>query len=255
MKKIWTILMVLVALAFGGCFENASEGTPLNLDCQSDEDCDDNDPCNIEVCDFEGQCRQFDSGFCGGSGEFCDGIDNDKDYAIDEGCDCSVDGLGGWDRNCGMLPPANKFFLGWQDCRDGVWTNCQYGDARKTESCEPHPYDGEFYDRDGDGLAGCDDSSCANAAICEDEWYSCNNVLDCAGHIDPGECWSIGCINNKCVPVPADYDSDRRSSSDCIYGGYPGGDCDDADDNVYPGAPEFCDGKDNDCDGEIDEGC
>ena len=33
------------------------------------------------------------------------------------------------------------------------------------------------------------------------------------------------------------------------------GDCDNTDATVYPGAVELCDGKDNDCDGEVDEDC
>ena len=33
------------------------------------------------------------------------------------------------------------------------------------------------------------------------------------------------------------------------------GDCDDSDATVYPGAEEVCDGKDNNCDGVVDEGC
>lgn len=34
-----------------------------------------------------------------------------------------------------------------------------------------------------------------------------------------------------------------------------GGDCDDADPAVFTGAPEFCDSKDNDCNGAIDDDC
>ena len=44
----------------------------------------------------------------------------------------------------------------------------------------------------------------------------------------------------------SDFDGDGYSESD--------GDCEPYDPNVYPGADEICDGLDNDCDGEIDEG-
>ena len=43
-----------------------------------------------------------------------------------------------------------------------------------------------------------------------------------------------------------DLDEDQSCSAD---------DCDDSRDNVYPGAREWCEGIDNDCDGETDEGC
>lgn len=45
--------------------------------------------------------------------------------------------------------------------------------------------------------------------------------------------------------VAPDHDGDGFNSID---------DCNDADSSTYPGAPEVCDGKDNDCDGAIDEG-
>ena len=47
--------------------------------------------------------------------------------------------------------------------------------------------------------------------------------------------------------APDTFDADR----DGVWA--PEDDCDDADPSVYPGAPERCDGLDNDCDGDVDE--
>lgn len=51
-------------------------------------------------------------------------------------------------------------------------------------------------------------------------------------------------------------DDNSIESCDVPVGNYVlvGGDCDDDDDTVYPGAPEICDGKDNDCNGLVDDG-
>ncbi|MEO1262624.1 MAG: T9SS type A sorting domain-containing protein [Bacteroidota bacterium] len=56
-------------------------------------------------------------------------------------------------------------------------------------------------------------------------------------------CDSPSEITIYCTP---DYDMDGYTVAD--------GDCDDNDANTNPGAPEICDGKDNNCNGQVDEG-
>jgi len=48
------------------------------------------------------------------------------------------------------------------------------------------------------------------------------------------------------APDPLDRDGDGFPAEE---------DCDDEDPTVNPATPEICDGRDNDCDGELDEGC
>ncbi len=88
------------------------------------------------------------------------------------------------------------------------------------------------------------DGDCAVGQECRDG--AC--VVPCQRD---GDC-PVGevCQNGSCVPTACiDLDGDGYGIN-CTKGG----DCDDSDKNVHPGADELCDGKDNDCDHVSDSG-
>lgn len=107
------------------------------------------------------------------------------------------------------------------------------------EDC--HDFDGDGY-YSGPSCSGTQDCNDNNAAIHPGAQEICGDHKDnnCNGQIDEG--CPTDCIDN---------DGDGYGvGTTCL-----GPDCNDNDQAMNPGAQEICDGVDNNCDGQIDEGC
>ena len=109
-------------------------------------------------------------------------------------------------------------------------------------------------DLDGDGYGDGSDCDDADPDVHPDADELCNGVDDdCDGEVD-----------EDAVDAPAwalDADGDGYGRADAVVydcrppTGYveDATDCDDGDDDIYPGAEEHCDGVDEDCDGLTDD--
>jgi hypothetical protein len=105
--------------------------------------------------------------------------------------------------------------------------------------------------------------ACKVDADCSDH-LACNGIETCVEKVchagiapcpndDPAHCDAV-CVEANgaavCSVQGQDKDKDGHLSSACMKN--VGDDCNDADPTVHAGAPEICDGLDNDCDGKVD---
>ncbi len=188
--------------------------------------------------------------------EVCDGVDNDCDGAVDEGAgDFDADGVGDCvdpdddndaDPDASDCEPLNALvFHGAEEACDGIDNNC---DGVRDEGFPDFDLDGirDCIDTDDDNDADPDASDCQakNAAIFAGADEGCDGLdNDCDGLIDEGFANTDGDALADCVDPDDDNDADPD-----------GTDCRPLDNQIFTGRLEVCDGVDNDCDAQVDEG-
>ena len=231
----------------------------------STEDCDDADP------------QIYPS-----AQEYCDGIDNncngqaDEDVMTEFYADADGDGFGSDNITTEACEAPNGFVTNGSDCDDtdataypGASESCDGVDNDCNGAIDDQLGEVFYVDSDGDGFGNEEDvrEACTLdiglstlAGDCDDEdstispnaSESCNEIDDnCNGEIDEG----------VSLAFYADLDGDSYGdATNIVYAcTLPSGyvqntsDCNDNDSLINPAGDEYCDGVDNDCDGEVDE--
>lgn len=259
-----------------------------------DENCDgnlgvvdtDNDGFNSDV-----DCDDNNNTVYPGAPELCDGLDNNCVGGVDEGLtfttyylDGDNDGYGSTISisSCSVIAP-NGYVTNNTDCNDndsninpgatevcdGIDNDCAGGiDNGLTLFTYYQDNDNDTYGDSNFPITTCSTTAPNGYAVAQADCDDGNPA------INPGAIEICDGIDNNCsgstdegltlITYYLDFDNDgfgntAVDSATCSQTpplGYilVGGDCDDANNSVYPNAPETCDGVDNDCINGIDDG-
>jgi hypothetical protein len=277
---------LLSVLVLSGCAKDASDdggddtSTPVVVDedqdgASAEDDCDDTDASlNLDDGDSDGfstcdgDCNDFDAGVYPGAGDTygdgadqncdgTDGVDTDGDGWASEasgGADCD-------DSEATTYPGADEYCDGHDD-------NCD-GETDEDTSVDVSTWYTDA-DSDGYGDAASADIDCyqptgyvADATDCDDSEATTYPGADeyCDGHDDncDGDIDEDTSVDVSTWYADTDSDGYGDAASTDIECYTPTNyvmdatDCDDSDITTNPGADEYCDGHDDNCDGDIDE--
>ncbi len=255
-------------------------GDPTDYNCDGSVGYADADGDHYAACE---ECDDASAYIHPGAEEVCNELDDDCDGRIDVGAtdaevwyaDADGDGHGGPLTVVACAAP-DGFLSTSDDCDDGDFSAfpgasevCDGGDNDCDGLTDENATDaGTTYDdADGDGWGddasvrvACDgavavgeDCDDTDASVSPDGYETCDGRdEDCDGDVDEdavdASVWYTdgdGDAVGDAVIVACDLPAGASALD---------GDCDDADATVYPGAIESCDGVDQDCDGNVDEG-
>jgi len=203
-----------------------------------------------------------------GASEVCDGVDNDCNGQIDEGvkttyyADTDSDGFGDPANTTLDCSPPSGYVDNSADCNDA----------------DSNEFPGQIWYKDADNDSYSDGTTDSTSCVRPVEYKAAVELTAVTGDcndgdaaINPAATEVCDYIDNNCdgqfdegvkTTYYADTDSDgygdtTNTVQDCTTpAGYVADntDCDDTDGLIHPGTSEICDGKDNNCDGQIDEG-